>query len=460
MFRKASIELNGWLQSSGRKPLVLRGARQVGKTWLVRDLARSASLELLELNFERNPEYARLFRSNSPESIFSDICLQLDRHVEPERSLLFLDEIQSAPELLAKLRWFAEEMPSLAVLAVGSLLEFALAEMPHSMPVGRIRYGFLEPLGFDEFLMAHGQQVLLERWSAWRPAVEVPEVQHRKTLEWFDRYQMNGGMPAVVAAELNGADAATCRQIQGDLMQAYRDDFAKYAGRMNPRILNATLLASVHEMGKKFVYSHVDPGIRHTQAKHALELLAMSRLCSLIPHTQANGLPLAAQTNERIHKVALLDVGLAHGLWQTPAARNHPQWSSISQMIRGNLVEQVAAQQLRLAVGSFGREGQLFHWRREGGRAGEIDFLVEVNGQILPIEIKSGSSGSMKSLHQFMFDKNLPLALRFDRNPPGIQAMSVKTTQGDAVNYILLNLPHYLAWKLGEDGFLNDLCHS
>lgn len=450
MFRKASIELSGWLRSSGRKPLVLRGARQVGKTWLVRDLARSASLELLELNFERNPEYARLFRENSPESMFSEICLQLNRREEPEKCLLFLDEVQAAPELLAKLRWFAEEMPSLAVVAAGSLLEFALREMPHSMPVGRIRYGFLEPFSFDEYLSAHGQQVLLERWSDWRPGAEVSETLHRKTLEWYDRYQMTGGMPAVVAAELNGEDASACRQIQGDLMQTYRDDFAKYAGRMHPGILNATLLASVHEMGKKFIYSHVDSEIRHTQAKHALELLAMSRLCTLIPHTQANGLPLAAQTNDRIRKVALLDVGLAHGLWQTPAARNHPRWSSLSPMIRGNLVEQIAAQQLRAAVGTFGREGQLFHWRREGGRTGEIDFLVEVNGRILPIEIKSGTSGSMKSLHQFMYDKKLSLALRFDRNPPGMQAMRVKTTQGDAVEYTLLNLPHYLAWKLGK----------
>jgi predicted AAA+ superfamily ATPase len=423
----------------------------VGKTWLVRDLARAASLELLELNFERNPEYARLFRNNSPEVCFSEICLQLGRNVAPEGSLLLLDEIQSAPELLAKLRWFAEEMPSLAVIAAGSLLEFALQEMPHSMPVGRIRYGYLEPMGFDEYLMAHGQQALLERWAGWRPGMEVSEVQHRKTLEWFDRYQMSGGMPAVVAAELNGVDAAGCRQIQGDLIQTYRDDFAKYAGRMHPGILNSTLLASVHEMGKKFIYSHVEPEIRHAQAKHALELLALSRVCTLIPHTQANGLPLAAQTNERIRKVALLDVGLAHGLWQTPAARNHPQWSSLSPAIRGNLVEQMAAQQLRMAVGTFGREGQLFHWRREGGRTGEIDFVVEVNGQIVPIEIKSGSSGSMKSLHQFMYEKKLPLALRFDRNPPTVQAMQIKTTQGDPVNYTLLNLPHYLVWKIGED---------
>ncbi len=448
MDRLIEKDLKAWLNGEVRKPLVLRGARQVGKTWLVRELARTSSRELLEINFERNPEHVKLFSSNAPELSYGEVCLQLDKQVNPRGGLLFLDEIQAVPEILGKLRWFAEEMPELAVVAAGSLLEFALAEASHTMPVGRIRYGFVEPLSFEEYLDAHQQTALLQRWSDWEPGTEVSDVLHHKTMEWFDRYQMTGGMPAVVDAEAQGLDAAGCRQIQRDLIQTYRDDFAKYAGRMSPRLLNATLLAVVQEMGKKFVYSHVDPDIRHTQARHALELLAMSRLIKIIPHTHANGLPLGAQTNERNRKVALLDVGLAHGLWNTPAAGLHPSYERLSPLIRGNLVEQISAQQLRLAMGAFGHEGQIFHWRREGGRQGEIDFLVEVGGHILPIEVKSGAAGSMKSLHQFMHDKKLPLAIRLDRNPPSIQAIQMKTTQGDLVRYTLLNLPHYLTGRL------------
>jgi predicted AAA+ superfamily ATPase len=450
MKRKCLEAFKSWLNSNSRQPLVLRGARQVGKTWLVRDLAKSASLTLLELNFERNPEYVKLFSARSPQAIYDDITLQLNTSPPPQQALLFLDEIQSAPELLAQLRWFSEEMPELAVVAAGSLLEFALATMRHSMPVGRIRYGFLEPMSFEEYLIAHQQDGLLERWASWQPGADVSDALHTKTLEHFDCYQMTGGMPAVVSAAVNGDSAAECRQIQRDLIQTYRDDFFKYAGRMQPGILNATLLASVHEMGKKFVYSHVDESIRHSQAKQALELLAMSRLCTLIPHTQANGLPLSAETNERIRKVSLLDVGLAHGLWNTPAAASYPSWSSLSPMIRGNLTEQIVAQQLRIALGGFGWEGQLYHWRREGGRSGEIDFVVEINGSIVPIEVKSGATGSMKSLHQFMYDKQLPLALRLDRNPPSLQTLKIRTTQGNDVNYQLLNLPHYLIWKLAD----------
>ncbi|MCC5849260.1 MAG: ATP-binding protein [Verrucomicrobia bacterium] len=450
MKRTRLNDLKLWISSNNRKPLVLRGARQVGKTWLVRMLGKECGFEVLELNFERNPEFVRLFSNASPRKIYDDITLQLDRQVSPERALLFLDEIQAAPELISKLRWFYEEMPELRVIAAGSLLEFALADMSHSMPVGRIRYGFLEPLNFEEYLLAHGQAHLWSRWDDWSPDQEISEVLHQKTLDWFDLYQMTGGMPEVVAAEIEGATAQECRQLQTDLLQTYRDDFAKYTGRMDPRILNAVLMAAVRSMGKKFIYSHAGEDIRHRQAKHAIELLAQSRLCTLIPHTHANGLPLGAEVNERLRKVGLLDVGLAHALWNTPAGRRYPNWRDLNPQIRGSLVEQIVAQQLRTLSGSFGIPGEIYHWRREGGRSGEIDYVIELNGRILPIEVKSGAAGSMKSLHQFMFDKNLSLAVRLDRNPPSRQTIQMATTQGDPVEYVLLNLPYYLVQRLPE----------
>ena len=141
---------------------------------------------------------------------------------------------------------------------------------------------------------------------------------------------------------------------------------------------------------------------------------------------------------------------MAHALWNTPALRHFPRWESLAPGIRGGIGEQMAAQQLHLLSGGFTQDGQLFHWRREGGRTGEIDYLLELHAAILPVEVKSGSAGSMKSLHQFMHDKGLPLALRLDRNPPSLQAMEVATTQGQAVRYSLLNLPHYLCAFLGE----------
>jgi predicted AAA+ superfamily ATPase len=430
--------------------MILRGARQVGKTWLVRELARVSDLALLEVNFERDPSQVRAFQAADPRQVFSDLALLKDHRAAAERSLLFLDEIQAVPEVLARLRWFAEEMPELPVVAAGSLLEFALADFAHSVPVGRVGYAYVEPMGFAEYLEAHGQQALIQRLQAWLPGEEFSPAVHKKAGDWFHRYQMVGGMPAVVAADVAGATADACRNLQRDLLHTYQDDFSKYAGRTDPRMLRQVLLTVTASLGRKFVYSSVGAGVKLEQARRSLEMLAHARLCQLIPHSAANGLPLAAEQNERIRKAALLDVGMAHALWETPAGERFPQWGMIAPAIRGMVSEQAAAQQLLLVSGSFTREGHLFHWRREGGRPGEIDYLLELHGGIIPVEVKSSAAGAMKSLHQFMRDKGLTLAVRLDANPPSLQAMAVSTTLGQPVRYSLLNLPHYLCFRLSE----------
>lgn len=428
-------------------PLVLRGARQVGKTWLVRDLAAGQGRVLIEANLERDPLLARHFAQPDPRAVFDDLTLTLNVRTSPDESILFVDEIQAAPEVLAKLRWFAEELPELPVVAAGSLLEFAVCDFAHSMPVGRIQYAHLEPLTFSEFLAAHEQIVLQERLERYRPDRPLAAAVHRQAAAWYDRFAMVGGMPAVVAQDARGVAAELCRSMQRDLIQTFRDDFAKYARRLDHRLLDPVLLAVAASLGSKLVYSRVGEGVKLQQAKRALELLAMARLCQLIPHTAANGIPLAAEANDRIRKVALLDVGLAHGLWNTSAGRGFPPWSELPPQVQGGLTEQLAAQELRTAVAGPAGTAQLHHWRREGGNA-EIDYLVEIDARIVPVEVKSGAAGAMKSLHQFMLDKDLPVAVRLDRNPPSVQLVDVKTTQGHRVRYQLLSLPHYLTWRL------------
>ena len=447
MERVFSTFLSDWLRTEPLRPLVIRGARQVGKTWLVRDWAARERRALVEVNFERDPRLRRYFDQPDPRRIFDDLTLALEVAAAPEQAVLFLDEVQAAPEALAKLRWFAEEHPHLPVVAAGSLLEFGLADFAYSMPVGRIRYAYVEPLSFAEFLTAHGQTALRDRLARWRPEERLAAAVHDGAGRWYERYVMVGGMPAVVAQDTAGAPAAECRSLQRDLLQTYRDDFAKYAGRAEHGLLDSVLLAVVAALGGKFAYSRVGDGVKHHQAKKALDALLLARLCHLIPHSGANGVPLAAEASDRIRKVALLDVGLAHGLWNTPAGRGFPRWNELPPQIAGALAEQMTAQQLRGAAGSATLSGQLFHWRREGGRAGEIDYLLEVGARIVPLEVKSGAAGAMKSLHQFMYEKRLPLAVRLDRNPPSLQQVDVRTTRGDPVRYRLLNLPHYLAWR-------------
>ncbi|MDE0026052.1 MAG: AAA family ATPase [Spirochaetaceae bacterium] len=448
MNRYFTAFLQRWLRSSSRLPLVIRGARQVGKTWLVRDFAEREGRVLLEVNLERDPRLARHFAEPDPRRVFDDLSLTLDVRAAPGGAILFVDEIQNAPEVLARLRWFAEELPELAVVAAGSLLEFALRDFTHSMPVGRIQYAHVEPLTFAEFLAAHGQHALQDRLAQYRPGAPLADAVHQLAASWYERFAMAGGMPAVVALDAAGAHADECRARQRDLIQTYRDDFAKYSGRLDYRLLDTVLLAATASLGNKLVYSRVGDGVKSVHVKRAVELLAMARLCHLIPHSAANGVPLAAEANERIRKVALLDVGLAHGLWNTPAARRFPRWEELPPQMRGGLTEQLAAQQLRTATGTPAMMGQVHHWRREGASSAEIDYLVEVDGRIVPVEIKSGAAGAMKSMHQFMYEKALPVAVRLDRNPPSLQEIDVKTTQGQRVRYRLLNLPHYLAGLL------------
>ena len=450
MERTSSLELSTWLKSGGRKPLIVRGARQVGKTWLVRDLAHASGLDLVEINFEQNPLAARWFASNDPPQILGELSLALGRDVVPGKHLLFLDEIQAGRAVIATLRWFAEQLPGLAVVAAGSLLDFALEEAATRVPVGRVSYLHLEPMGFPEFLQAHGQDRLLEVLSSWSPEDEPSLAGHEAASSWFDRFLMVGGMPAVVAADVNRGNPRECRRLQSDLITTFRDDFARYAGRMDTLILDHVLLAIASMLGRKFVAAHVGEGVKQHQVSRALELLCQARLCHQILHSAANGIPLGGEINPRRRKVLLLDVGMAHALLGTPAGSTFPIWTSLAPQVRGQLTEQVVGQQLRMVQARPGHEPSLFYWQREGGRAGEIDFVLQCGARIVPVELKAGAAGAMKSLHQFMFDKGLSLAVRLDTNPPSLQSMDLATTKGQAVRYRLLNLPHYLTWRIGE----------
>lgn len=445
MKRIAESILDRWIKEGKRNPLVIRGARQVGKTWLARNCALRHKKDLIEINFERDPLARIWFSSNNPLTILGEVSLALNRPIVPENALLFLDEIQAAGEILAKLRWFAEEMPQLAVIAAGSLLEFTLLDHAFSMPVGRIKFLHMEPMCFTEFLDAHGQTTLHEWLRSWRWGDEFSPTLHRQAQSWFHRYGMIGGMPNIVNKDVQGSSAEACRELQLDLVATYRADFAKYSGRIRTEILDAALQAVSRSLGRKFVYAHAGEGLKDYQVKTALRALASAKVCHFVRYSAANGLPLGGEIKESFHKVILNDIGLLHALIRTPASGAFPGRESIAPQIRSQLAEQITGQQLRM-LGPFSGDGpQLYYWQREGGRPGEIDFLVQIRDIIIPVELKSGAAGSMKSLHQFMHDKRLERALRFDQNPPSQLDMSVKTTQRQDVRYRLFTLPHYMA---------------
>ena len=448
MKRFAANELENWLKNKNRKPIVLRGARQVGKTWLVRDLAKRQKLKLVELNFERLPSLADLFSENNPVEILRNIEAELAITIKPDSSLLFLDEIQAAPQLFSKLRWFKEEIPNLPVIAAGSLLDFALKKYRYSMPVGRITYFYLDQISFFEFVLETGNEALYKKMSSFSLESRMPESLHKKSLNLYHDYCLVGGMPEVVQEWVNSKNLKPCIKIQQDLLATYRDDFHKYGGEVDAGMLNKILLSVAKQLGNKFMYSRVDPTKKLVGIKKALSMLSQAKVCTKVLHTTGNGLPLGAESNEKFFKAIMLDIGLISvqlGL----SSIKHSEAKNIIFSNKGGLAEQFVGQQLRACQTPL-ESPQLFYWQRTGGRLGEIDYVTQHGNRVVPVEVKSGSAGSMKSLHQFMAEKRLNFAVRFNINQPSVENIRVKTTLAKPVSYRLLSLPIYLTERLGQ----------
>ncbi len=448
MIRFASAHLDNWLADKKRKPLVIRGARQVGKTWIVRDFSRRNDLKLIELNFEKNPALSDLFTSNNPKEILKNLESEFETSIDPDSSLLFLDEIQAVPEMFARIRWFKEDLENLPLIATGSLLEFALKEYQYSMPVGRITYFFLEPFSFFEFLLATGNKLLLNKLETFSFNDTMPESIHKKCLDFYHDYCLVGGMPESLQKWVDTENLNDCIKIQQDLLSTFRDDFYKYGGEFDPNLLYKLFISVSKQIGNKFIYNRVDPLVKSLLIKKNLSMLSQSRVFTKIMHTSGNGLPLGAESNEKFFKMLLIDIGLVSvqlGLDPTLRSRS----DRLAFVNKGGIAEQFVGQQIRSFQAPL-TDPTLFYWQRTGGRQGEIDYIIHHNNLVVPIEIKSGTAGSMKSLHQFMADKNLDLAVRFNSNLPSVEKINVKTTQGDSVSYTLLSIPLYLAQQINN----------
>lgn len=437
---------NQWIDNHDRKPLVIRGARQVGKTWLVREFAKMIGKTLIEINFEATPNIATLFESNDPHEILLQLGVKNRRPIDVATSLLFLDEIQAAPEILAKLRWFAEGLPQLPVIAAGSLLEFVLAKHTFSMPVGRIDYLYLEPLSFEEFLLAQDEKTAYDYLQQINFSQKIPLALHEQLLSQFKKYLFVGGLPAAVQNWIEKKEWSTVNRVHQNLLTTYRDDFSKYHGRLEVARLDETLLSVPKTLGKKFIYSHVNSGAQSSTIKNALELLHKARICHAVKYVHANGVPIAAEVKEKFFKEILLDVGLCNAMLGVDL-HEMLNTDELTLIHSGGLAEQVAGQLLRTIFPLY-TQPELFYWAREEKNANaEIDYIIQYRNKIIPIEVKAGATGSLKSLHYFMGLKKLPLALRINSDVPSQTTISLKH-EGENFQYQLLSLPLYLIGQI------------
>jgi len=391
MKRIVEQQLSVWKQSSRRKPLVVRGARQVGKTWSIESFGASEFDDVVKIDFEKQPDIAILFDGDlSPGRVLEQLEVAAGKRILPGKTLLFLDEIQACPRAILALRYFYEEKPELHVVAAGSLLEFALDEI--SVPVGRISYLNMYPMTFLEYLLAAGNEPAAGAIAA--EPTELGEPAHQALLDALKRYFFVGGLPECVSVSVGGGSLLDVFAVQDDILNTYRDDFAKYAGRADKTCLDNVLVHVARQVGRQIKYTRLGDAHTGPTNRKALDLLCMARVVHKIPSANPAALPLGATANEKRFKAAFLDIGLMQRLCGLPVDREM-RHRDLLDIYRGQMAEQFVAQEL---VVTHRRE--LFYWSREArGSQAEVDFLVVQDGRIHPVEVKSGRGGQLRSLH-------------------------------------------------------------
>ena len=401
--------LSEWKTDVDKKPLLLRGARQVGKSSAVRHLSQQFDY-YIEINFEEKRDIASLFNRNlSVQQIVENLSVLFNTPIVAGKTLLFFDEIQSCLPAISSLRFFYETLPDLHIIAAGSLLEFALSELP-SFGVGRVRSLFLYPFSFDEFLMALGENSLLEFKKNATIESPLEDVLHQKTLVLLQKFLILGGMPEVVAHYLKNNSLLEAQQILDDLYISLKTDFTKYKKRVPPARLTEVFEAVVKQTGGKFVLSKAATNANHIQIKEALELLIMAGLVIPITHTAANGIPLGAEIDARKRKIMLLDTGIFQRILGLDLSEILLNTAFIN---KGAIAEMFFGLEL-LKYASPYKQTDLYYWHREtANSSAEIDYVLQQGRDILPIEVKSSSKGSMQSLHIFLQEKNIAIGYRF-----------------------------------------------
>ena len=442
--------LDDWLAAPNRKPLIIRGARQVGKSTLVRLFAERCGRPLVEVNLERHPDLGSAFARKDPAYLLNVLeALPGVGPIDPD-GLLFLDEIQAVPESIPALRYFREDMPELPVLAAGSLLDFALANHASSMPVGRIGYLHMGPMTFTEHLEAVGAEGLAHAIRTFEMERGLDPAIHNRLLAALRTYFFTGGMPEAVQTFAHSGRLRDITEVHNSIIDTYREDFPKYVGSQGLAGVVNVFNFAARNVGRKVKYVHFSKEDNAAATKARIELLCMARVLAKVVRSHCNGLPLQAEADPRAYKLPFMDVGLMNAVCGLG-------WASIERMNQTGLVnegamaEQFIGQHLQaLLATSANRE--LSYWLREGRSANaEVDYVAAFDGRIVPIEVKAGASGTLKSLHQFVAEKGVPLAVRFDATPPLAQQIRTRVQHGGKqieAAYRLISLPLYLVERL------------
>lgn len=412
MYRFLDHYLNQWVNERTRKPLLLRGARQVGKTFSVRELGKTFS-NYVEINCEELLGDCSLIfeRDLNPERILRELSLLVGKAIIPGVTLLFIDEIQVVPQAILALRYFYEKIPQLHVIAAGSLLEFALEKV--GVPVGRIDSVYMYPMTWLEFLLAKNEKLLFEEICQHELNTSMPEVVHNRLIGLLGEYFAVGGMPEVVRNWVEQNDPFLCFKTQQSLLDNYRQDFEKYAKKHEVKYVEVLFDQVPRQLGQKFKFASVPGEFRKRELQPCFELLVKAGIIHPVYHTSAQGLPLGADADLGKFKVLFLDIGLAQALLglDLKAWVLNPGRAFVNQ---GAVVEAFVGQEI-LAYSHAFQKKMIYYWQKENRTAqAEVDYIIQIKNQIIPVEAKSGKTGGLRSLREYLKQhQDTPYSIRF-----------------------------------------------
>ena len=408
--RKIDQALLDWKASPSRKPLLIRGARQVGKSTAVRNLAKRFDY-FIEINFDEQPEYLNLFANTSDlHDLIEQLALITQTEIIEGKTLLFLDEIQASLPAISKLRYFYEKRPNLHVIAAGSLLEFALAELP-LFGVGRVRSLFMYPLSFTEFLGAVNEKPLARLIQQSNAANPINPIVHNKLKIYFKKFLIIGGMPQAVQTFAAKGDLLEVQRTLDDLIIAIQADFVKYKRRIPPANIKVVFESIVKQVGTKFKYANDLTSLNGLAVKQVVDLLEMAGLVDRVTHSSGNGIPIGAETNPKKTKLLIFDTGIYQRILGLDVASLLLK-DDFEVINKGSIAELFVGLELLKSSDAYEKTA-LYYWHREAKNSkAEVDYVVQRQDRIVPVEVKAGTKGAMQSLYLFMDEKKSSFGVR------------------------------------------------
>ena len=411
MKRIIDFYLHNWKTDQYHKPLLLRGARQVGKTHAARTLGASFP-DFFEINLENQQVAHIIFEKDlQPDRIIRELSALMLKPIIPGKTLLFIDEIQAVPRAILALRYFYEQMPELHVIAAGSLLDFAIEQV--GIPVGRVDSFYMQPLSFIEFLSAMSSDILLKELLAHTGMDPISDIVHTKLLSILGEYLAIGGMPEAVRCWQKTKDTLGCPRFHKSIVSAYRQDFGKYAKRLQIKYVELLFEHIPLQLGQRFKYTVIEGEFRKRELAPALDLLVTAGVAQKVYASAGQGIPLGAQIDPLDYKVIFLDVALSQTMLglQTAGWYINPLTEFVN---KGALVEAFVGQEMLTCLDPSSKP-VLYYWHREArGSNAEIDYLVQQEGYVIPVEVKSGEGRTLKSIQMFLEShQKSPYGIRF-----------------------------------------------